>query len=171
MISNSRQVTVNAAFLKEIKEDNLRLYNLMENLRTFWLVPDPLALKPEWFSVLINELRDQLAMHFALEATFGYFDHADQVDALTAAESQRLRDQHEDLYLEIASIAEQVEEALYPEWNQTTYAAQIERFDQFYQKFQQHESAEFDLIMSASYENFKRMYHSGVSSRADSARW
>ncbi|MEQ9071653.1 MAG: hypothetical protein RLO18_33265, partial [Gimesia chilikensis] len=132
MISNSRQITVNAAFLKEIKEDNLRLYNLMENLRTFWLVPDPLALKPEWFSVLINELRDQLAMHFALEATFGYFDHADQVDALTAAESQRLRDQHEDLYLEIASIAEQVEEALYPEWNQTTYAAQIERFDQFY---------------------------------------
>lgn len=73
--------------------------------------------------------------------------------------------------LSASSITEQVAEALFPELNQTTYAAQIERFDLFYQKFQQHESAEFDLIMSASYENFKRMYHSGVSSKAYSARW
>lgn len=160
MIRSSPKVSINAAFLKEIKDDNLKLYSLLENLRTFWLVDDPLILNPEWFSVLVGDLRDQLAMHFALEETFGYLDFAVNIDAVITSESERLKKQHVDLYLDIVSIAERVQDALYPNLDEKVYQDQVNRFNDFYQAFQSHEAAEFDLIMSATYENYKRKQNS-----------
>lgn len=162
MIRSSLKVCINAAFLQEIKDDNLRLYSLMENLRTFWLVSDPLILNPEWFSTLVDDLRDQLAIHFALEETFGYLDLAVDVDAFISSESARLKKQHVDLYLEIVSISEHVQDALYPELNERIYLDQVNRFNKFYKTFQTHEAAEFVLIMSATYENFKRKQSSRI---------
>jgi len=155
MIQNSPKLTINAAFLKEIKDDNLSLYSLLENLRSFWLVNDPLVLTPEWFSVLVNQLRDQLAFHFTLEESFGYFDHPVKFDPLLSAKALRLKDQHTDLYLEISLIAEKSEEILYPDFDELRYTNLVKKFKRFYQTFQQHEVAEFDLIMTVSYEEHK----------------
>tara|TARA_R110002095_G_scaffold76879_3_gene65805 strand:+ start:2224 stop:2739 length:516 start_codon:yes stop_codon:yes gene_type:complete len=156
MIQSLPKVTINAAFLKEIKDDNLNLYSLLENLRSFWLVNDPLVLNPEWFSALVNQLRDQLAIHFALEETFGYFDHPVIFDVFLSEEAKRLKDQHVELYLEINLIAEKSEEMLYPDFNETSYTTLVNQFKKFYQSFQQHEVAEFDLIMRVSHEEHKR---------------
>ena len=156
MIISCPKVSINAAFLKEIKEDNLNLYSLLENLRAFWLVDDPLILDPEWFGILIDDFRDQLAMHFTLEEAFGYLDLSVNVDSIISSESERLKKQHVDFYLEIASIAEHVQDALYPELNAEVYADQVNRFNDFYHAFQNHEAAEFDLIMSARYDKYER---------------
>lgn len=156
MIKNSLKLTINAAFLKEIKDDNLTLYSLLENLRSFWLVNDPLVLTPEWFSVLVNQLRDQLAFHFTLEENFGYFDHPVKFDPILSADAQRLRNQHTELYLEISLIAEKSEDVLYPDFDESRYTSLVKQFKTFYKTFQQHEVAEFDLIMTVSYEEHKR---------------
>ncbi|WP_417388588.1 hemerythrin domain-containing protein [Gimesia sp.] len=156
MIRSLLKECINAAFLKEIKDDNLKLYSLLENLRAFWLVSDPLVLNPEWFRTLISDLRDQLALHFALEETFGYLELAVDVDIFLSSESARLKKQHVDLYLEIVSITENIEDALYPDLNERLFLDQLSRFNDFYRTFQIHEAAEFDLIMSATYGNNKR---------------
>jgi len=156
MIQSLPKVTINAAFLKEIKDDNLNLYSLLESLRSFWIVNDPLVLNPNWFRVLVNQFRDQLAIHFALEETFGYFDHPAKYDAFLSAEAKRLKDEHVDLYLEINLIAEKSEEVVYPDFDESSYTTLVNQFKTFYQTFQQHELAEFDLIMAVSYEVHKR---------------
>lgn len=148
MISVHPKLTINAAFLQEIKDDNLRLYGLLDHLRACWLVNDPDVFRPEWFTELICDLRDQIAMHFALENAFGYFEKPLTSDPLLSAEAQRLLDQHEELYLQICSIAEGAEELLYPEFDEAGYSRQVDLFKEFYKAFQAHESAEFDLMMN-----------------------
>ncbi|QDU04468.1 hypothetical protein V6x_41960 [Gimesia chilikensis] len=163
MINNRTRVSINAAFLKEIKDDNLKLYSLLENLRAFCSVDASLILNPEAFSMLVNDFRDQLAMHFTLEETFGYLDLADEVDEIICTKSDRLRKQHIDLYLEIASIADAVQDALYPELNENAYAKQVSRLNDFYHAFQNHEALEFDLIMSVSYDHVRNQQNSNIS--------
>ena len=70
-------VTVNAAFLQEIKEVNHELWQLLADLRHRCQRP----IAPGTCRVLVDklcELRDQLALHFALEEAYGYFE--DPVD-------------------------------------------------------------------------------------------
>lgn len=163
MMINRPKVSINAAFLKEIKDDNLQLYSLLENLKTYCMVDDPLNLDPERFCLLTADLRDQLAMHFTLEETFGYLDLAVEVNEVISSESDRLKKQHNNLYLEIAAIAEEVHDAVFPDLNENQYADQVNRFKAFSHAFQNHEAAEFDLIMSASYENLLRKQNSEIS--------
>ena len=148
MIRAIPDITINSAFLQEIKDDNLQLYGLLDKLRAFWLVNDPHVLNPKWFSELMDNLRDQVAMHFTLENTFGYFERPVKFDSILSAEANRLRDQHIELYLQISSIAEKTEEMLYPKFNENIYVRQVEKFKEFYNAFQEHEAAEFTLIMS-----------------------
>ncbi len=156
MISVNPKLTINAAFLQEIKDDNLRLYGLLDNLRACWLVNSPDVFRPEWFSRLISDLRDQVAMHFALENAFGYFEKPVSSDPLLSAEAQRLHAQHEELYLQICSIAENAEAMLYPQMDEEAYTRQVDLFRDFYRAFQQHESAEFDLMVRVFSEQQKQ---------------
>jgi hypothetical protein len=70
-------VTVNAAFLQEIKEVNHELWQLLADLRHRCQRP----MAPGSCRSLVEklcQLRDQLALHFALEEAYGYFE--DPVD-------------------------------------------------------------------------------------------
>lgn len=156
MIRANPEITINSVFLQEIKDDNLQLYTLLDKLRAFWLVNDPHVLNPNWFSELTNTLRDRIAMHFSLENAFGYFEHPIKFDPILSAEANRLRDQHVELYLQISLIAEKTEEMLYPKFNEKSYVRQVEKFKEFYKAFQEHEAAEFDLIMSVLFEQQER---------------
>ena len=77
-----------------------------------------------------------------------YFEQPVKFDPILSAEANRLRDQHIELYLQISSIAEKTEEMLYPKFNENIYVRQVEKFKEFYNAFQEHEAAEFTLIMS-----------------------
>ena len=67
-------VTVNAAFFQEIKEVNQELWQTLAQVRDVCQRPQVAQVDAHRFATLLGELRDQLAMHFALEEAYGYFD-------------------------------------------------------------------------------------------------
>ena len=71
--TSTRRLSVNAAFMKDIKDDNRDLKEILDKIT-------PLASHPEtavnhWLELteLFANLRDQLALHFSLEEAYGYF--------------------------------------------------------------------------------------------------
>ena len=73
MLVATRTVTINAAFLHEIKEDHERLRTLLAEAFGMCQTRRPELIRPRRFASLLAELRDQLAMQFALEGAYGYF--------------------------------------------------------------------------------------------------
>ena len=60
-------VTVNAAFLQEIKEVNEDLWKLLDDVKQLCNNPQTVQHQGRQVVEMLAELRDQLAMHFALE--------------------------------------------------------------------------------------------------------
>ena len=109
MLRATRTVTINAAFLREIKEDNERLQALLEEVLGMCQTRPPALVRPRRFASLLAELLDQLAMHFALEGAYGYFNDPVSVAPHLSEQADRLRRQHADLYVEMMQIAERAE--------------------------------------------------------------
>ncbi|MCA9262682.1 MAG: hemerythrin domain-containing protein [Planctomycetales bacterium] len=148
MLITTATVTVNAPFLQEIKDDNRSLRVLLARAQRFCASCSLDSVRE--FSQLLNDLRDQLAMHFALEEAYGYFD--DPIDAAPnlCEQAIRLREEHSDLYLEIQEIADETEWLVYDRQVQPFALQQIvERFGEFSARFEGHESAEGELIWRA----------------------
>ena len=142
-----RQLTVNAAFLKDIKDDNRDLKALMDKIQPL-TTPLPTAVNhwPELIR-LFAELRDQLAMHFSLEEAYGYFDDAIITAPQLSVIAECLRSQHSPLFQQICDLADRALEV------SADAEEQIEKFlngfDQFQAEFQKHEEAELKLILDA----------------------
>lgn len=142
-------VTVNAAFLQEIKEDNRELRQLLEQLRRVFTLPKP-PMRPRQIVALFGQLRDQLAMHFALEEAYGYFEDAVSVAPRLSREANELRNQHGEMFLHICDITEQAERSLYGHEVRAGALRQIGRkYACWYERFQQHESRETNLVLEA----------------------
>ncbi len=135
---------VNAAFFREIKEDHQQLQRLLERVRH--LVNEPRALPNHWkeFTLLLADLRDQLAFHFALEEAYGYFEDAVERAPRFHETAGRLRNQHADIYLLAQQIADNA--AALPHAEAEQLAAQFVAFDR---ALATHESAELRLILDA----------------------
>ena len=142
-----RQLTVNAAFLKDIKDDNRDLKLLMDKIRPL-RTPLPTALNhwPELIR-LFADLRDQLAMHFSLEEAYGYFDDAIVTAPRLNVTAECLKGQHSALFQQICELADQALEL--PADSEEHIAKFLKRFDQFQAAFQKHEEAELALILDA----------------------
>lgn len=153
MSINGSNITINAAFLQEIKDNNLRLVEILKTLWKLCSVDDKRNLEPARFSELINKLRDLLEMHFTLEDTLGYLDDPLQIIPVLCKEAKRLNGQHVELYLEINAIADQAEESVHLQVNEIIYTKLIKRFRKFHEALLKHESEEYDLIMIAYYED------------------
>lgn len=145
--STNRQLTVNAAFLKDIKDDNRELKLLMDQISPL-VDPLPTALN-HWSELvpLLADLRDQLAMHFALEEAYGYFDDALVTAPQLNVTAQCLRGQHAELFAHIVKLADQAAET--PVDAETRIAKLLKQFGQFRDAFQEHEEAELNLILTA----------------------
>ena len=76
MVTAQRTLTINAAFLQEIKEDNRELRQLLDDCAALLSRPHQAGVELRRVSQLFGKLRDQLAMHFSLEEAYGYFDDA-----------------------------------------------------------------------------------------------
>ncbi len=93
----TRRLAVNAAFLKEIKDDNLQLKVLLDQITSLTgHCQTSINHWPELIQ-LFDDLRDQLALHFALEEAYGYFDDAIGTEPQLSAIAEGLRTQHGDL--------------------------------------------------------------------------
>lgn len=153
----SRRLTVNAAFLKDIKDDSRDLKILIERMR---LITQPREAAANHWSELLNlfaDLRDQLALHFGLEEAYGYFDEAIGAETELSITADRLRSQHAALFEDARHLAEAAvdahtgDPAIEGESPEVTTAQEriLNRFDEFLEQFHEHEEAELKLILDA----------------------
>lgn len=147
----TRTVAVNAAFLQEIKEDNRQLRDLFQQMLTLFSSPRRVRLGPRNIVQQLWQLRDQLAMHFALEDAYGYFEDAVAEAPRLSDMAEQLHSEHDGLFLEICELVEEGEALLYRERKgrprqQTELAV---RFYRFHARFQEHETRENELIFQA----------------------
>jgi hypothetical protein len=142
-------VTVNAAFLQEIKEVNEELWKLLDKLRDACRsVPDVRANRAHVAEDLA-QLRDQLAMHFALEEAYGYFEDPLIVAPRLSDKAAPLRDEHPLLYATVSELVEYVEAEQYAGRLGEAAGTLVKRFQEFDSRIRRHELRENELIMDA----------------------
>jgi CheY-like chemotaxis protein len=155
--TSTAPIMVNAAFLQEIKEDNIELRQMLAKIRGALATPGPSGGQWKRFVELLGELRDGLAMCFGLEETYGYFENPVSVAPRLSRNAQTLRTQHQHLYSELCAIFEQAEQRLYREARAIAPRRIVRRFIAFCLQLQEHEARENDLIF--------RTFTEGVSER------
>ena len=141
-------VTVNAAFLQEIKEVNQELWSLLAELRHRCQRP----LAPTQCRHLMDklcQLRDQLALHFALEEAYGYFEDPVYVAPRLSRQAEQLRDEHKGLYLDLCELVDRSERMFYDEQHAALALWIGPEFLEFDTRLKSHESRENELICAA----------------------
>lgn len=153
MLTRTGTITVNAAFLQDLKDDNVHLQRLLSALRGALSPPLGHRIRPANLADLLSSLRDQLATHFSLEEFFGYFDDALDVAPRFSVRADVLRAQHETLFEEICEIVEEAERLAYHESRGRDIQRVAQRYHAFHQRLEAHESCENELIMDALNED------------------
>ncbi|TWT76217.1 hypothetical protein CA13_67090 [Planctomycetes bacterium CA13] len=152
--TSSNQLAVNAAFLQEIKDSNPELWKTWYQLRQVCDSTD----EPRQVAIkmvkLLDQLRDVIAMHFALEECYGYVEVP--IDSKNGSFVCKSRDgvtdvndtktQHCALYLEASDLAEVAEEYQYRGVAAAQIQELVQRFRQFDEHWQAHERCENELI-------------------------
>ena len=137
----------NVAFLQEIKEDNHRLRELLCDISNRLTRPQPTCSRE--LVQQLQALRDQLAMHFALENAYGYFDDVIEVAPHLCEKAQKLRSEHDTLYDEFCQLVEGAERRIYDEPHPSSLTQLAVLFFNFQSAFHSHEAHENELILSA----------------------
>lgn len=141
-------LTINAAFLSEIKEVHQELWDLLADLRkrherlgdaaeTRQLIDD------------LAQLRDLLALHFSLEEAYGYFDDPVAVAPRLSEAAHQLRDEHIDLYVQSCQLVDMAESLWQDGRRSSLYLRVLDEFENFDHQLQRHEEDERALITSA----------------------
>lgn len=154
-MNRTSRVTLNPAFLLEIKEDHRNFYRLLAAARhhlgrwgSYWRDRTPRAMVD-----LLERVRDRLAMHFALEEAYGYFEDPAWTEPQISIAAQRLRDEHRLLYGELHLLTERATKVLYREAPALRIPGICADFERFCQHFEDHELRESDLMVRALYED------------------
>jgi hypothetical protein len=141
-------VTVNAAFMQEIKEVNQELWTLLRELRHRCQRP----IAPAQGRHLIDklcQLRDQLALHFSLEEAYGYFDDPVDVAPQLSRQAEHLRGEHKELYTDLCDLVDRSERMFYDEQYAQLALWIGPEFLAFDERLREHEDRESELIMDA----------------------
>jgi len=149
MSVTTRTVTLNAAFLQEIKEDNTELRRLLQETGQLF---DELSFNRTPFKSIVDvlsELRDQLAMHFSLEEAYGYFEDAVNVAPRLSDSAERLRGEHAKLFTCVCDLVEEAERLLYHESTASVSQTIARQFSAFRRQFQDHEYREDEMILQS----------------------
>ena len=142
-------VTINAAFLQEIKKVNEELWKLLDEVKRLCSDAQHVQHQARRVADMLAELRDQLAMHFALEEAYGYFDDPLHVAPRLNVLASTLRDEHQVLYASVRDLADEMDELHRSGGHSHSGARVVERFREYYDRFQQHENRENELILDA----------------------
>lgn len=146
-----KRLGVNAAFLKDIKDDNRELKSLIDRL--YPMLDHPQVATNHWTEVLtlLADLRDQLAVHFSLEEAFGYFEDAIETAPQFSQLAGQLRGDHARLFEWSRELAERAFEV--PVESIEKVDRFVKHFQRFRSAFEQHETAEIELILKAMDED------------------
>ena len=142
-------LTLNVAFLQEIKEDNVEFRQLLDKVRDhFQNVETSQKKRPVETARLLGELRDELETYFALEEFYGYFQNAEVKNPSVCLRADQLRSDHEVLFLELNQIVDSTEQIVYHECSaELAFEDVAKSFDSFYDHLQRHEHEEMELVM------------------------
>ncbi len=148
VLTTTATVTVNPAFLQEIKEVNQELWQSLADLRKRCSRPIATGMcrhLVDWLS----ELRDQLALHFALEEAYGYFDEPLHVAPQLAEKADHLRSEHQELYSEFSDLVDRAERMFFAGQTAALAVWVGPRFLDFDHRLRSHEDRENELIYDA----------------------
>lgn len=138
-------ITINVAFLREIKEDNVHFQELLEAIRMSLDVGRNVRIRV--MAELLGRLRDELETHFALEEFFGYFNDANAKNNQVCHAAKKLYDEHQELFLQLNELVEESERLLYKETPSRNKDEIVQGFFAFYDQLKRHEQDEMDLMM------------------------
>lgn len=148
VVCSTAVVTINPAFFQEIKEVNQELWHILNALRERCAVSIAIHHR-RGLCDLLQELRDQLALHFALEEAYGYFQDPVAAAPQLSDRAEKLRDEHRELYLDLSAFADEAERKHGYE-DHEAFAIWIgPRFRRFDTRLRDHERRENDLIYDA----------------------
>lgn len=150
--TSAKTLTVNPAFLQEIKDSNLNLWQSLEQMVAVCQSREERVRRLRQLVPILGEVRDLLALQFALEETYGYLEVPSAIAPVNNHLLQDIRSQHSALYLMVNELVERAEELQYRGINQER-ASQVDRLiddiHQFELRFRDHERLEQDLIACA----------------------
>jgi iron-sulfur cluster repair protein YtfE (RIC family) len=141
-----KRMTINVAFLQEIKEDNAHFRELLEAIRA--ALVDNQKIRPRVLAELLARLRDELQTHFALEEFFGYFDQKLAEKTSVNKVAHAFVQEHAMLFQQLIELVEDAEQVLYRESEATKSVDEIVRgFQKFHANLMSHEMRESELMM------------------------
>lgn len=145
----TRALAINPAFLQEIKEDNRHLSGLRIAVRA--LIQSRFVLRNHLSRLvrLVDELRDQLAMHFAIEEAYGYFEDAIEQEPRLSDAAARLKDEHCMLFASFVEISDELSQAMAEGVFQHHIDRIADRLHAFDCALSEHEAEETRLIYDA----------------------
>lgn len=163
MVSNTstqtETLTVNGAFLQEIKDSNVELWDTMHQIRcTCDQAQDPGAgagsaqqrnEAAKQLIRLLGQLREHLSLQFALEESYGFIESVHEVDQRVSEGAEIARSQHYRLYLQLSDLHERGQQLQYSGFAGKQYQHLIDETHAFDLSLQQHERNEMLLIQLA----------------------
>lgn len=142
-------VSVNAAFLQEIKQDNEELHRLLEQVNRLCQFESPPPESRQELADLLDKLRDQLALHFALEEAYGYFEDSIIGMPSLSKKADELRSQHAILFAQLCDVVDDGKMALDAHSPRYVCRRISKPFLVFYHELVRHENQENELILEA----------------------
>jgi hypothetical protein len=140
-------LAINAAFLREIKEEDQQLRDLFQEVTTLLSSTRPVS--GNRLVTALWQLRDQLGMHFALECAFGYMaDVVEHAPRLGEAAKAMLAE-HDELFIELCEIIDTAEQLAYEAYSRRGFVAVAADVFNFQARFFAHESRENQLMFAA----------------------
>jgi hypothetical protein len=150
----TRTVTLNAAFLQEIKEVNGELWEVIAKLQQKCAAPISMRLARPQLIDQLEMLRDLLGLQFTLEEAYGYFDSPADVQLSFSSRVETLREEHETLYKHLIDICDEADMLLRAgKLAELTTIVPI-AFDRFFQELESHERRECELIVESACTDF-----------------
>ncbi len=144
--THSYTTMINAAFLQEVKESNVELWDTIHDLRHLIEGATSNAQNARQLVSLLSQLRDQLAFAFSLEEAYGFIEGCRGIAPLIAQRAQLAKQQHRELYLIIHELCETAEEAQYRGVADREFNDLLNATADFDAQFRAHEQLESELM-------------------------
>jgi hypothetical protein len=145
-------VTVNAAFLQEIKEENQGLWRSLVELEQ--LCDKPIGHRLTRLIVeKLAEFHEQLMTQFSLEETFGYFSNPASAPTQLCLAAAKARDEHGHLLYGLRQVVDEAEQMLLEERYFELWVWVGQRFLRFAKRLRSHEETECALMLDATGRN------------------
>ena len=146
--AESAGVTINVAFLQEIKTD-FGFRDLLNEVYSKLKPHDPEErVAPNVAANLLCDLRDEMETYFALEEFYGYFGQSAISNPCVNKKAIDLRSEHETLFINLSDLIERTQQIVYHEAGpEATMQDVADGFEQLCMDLADHEQAEMDLMM------------------------